>query len=100
MIDLSRTFPIDSCRHKSSRLEPPEYHHTQPVEPSPLPAAASGSSSDFGRVVIGKNAHDTRLVATIAIHEITHILTFNRSNCQRYREIIVISPESVLHSTN
>jgi predicted nucleic acid-binding protein len=50
--------------------------------------------------VIGKTAHDTRLVATMIIHQITHVLTFNRTDFQRYREIIVISPESVLTSTN
>jgi predicted nucleic acid-binding protein len=54
----------------------------------------------FGYQVIGKNAHDTRLVATMIIHEITHILTFNRTDFQRYREITVISPESVILSTN
>jgi predicted nucleic acid-binding protein len=54
----------------------------------------------FDYQVIGKNAHDTRLVATMIIHQITHILTFNRTDFQRYREIVVISPESVLLSTN
>jgi hypothetical protein len=54
----------------------------------------------FDYQVIGKNAHDARLVASMIIHQITHILTFNRTDFQRYREIIVISPESVLRSTN
>jgi predicted nucleic acid-binding protein len=53
----------------------------------------------FDYQVIGKGAHDTRLVATMIMHEITHILTFNRTDFQRYREITVITPESVPLST-
>jgi predicted nucleic acid-binding protein len=48
--------------------------------------------------VMGKNAHDARLVAAMIIHGINRILTFNVSDFQRYREITAISPESLLLS--
>jgi predicted nucleic acid-binding protein len=40
--------------------------------------------------VKGKNAHDTRLVAAMNIHAITHLLTFNASDFSRYGGIQVI----------
>jgi predicted nucleic acid-binding protein len=48
--------------------------------------------------VKGKNGHDARLVAAMIIHGIERLLTFNVADFQRYREITVISPESVLVS--
>ncbi len=45
--------------------------------------------------VLGKQAHDARLVAAMAIHEISHILTFNIQDFQRFVEIIVIDPNAV-----
>ncbi len=46
--------------------------------------------------VSGKNAHDARLVAAMAVHGLGKLLTFNTSDFQRYRGIIVISPQDVL----
>jgi predicted nucleic acid-binding protein len=48
--------------------------------------------------VKGKNGHDARLVAAMIIHGIERLLTYNVADFQRYREITVISPESVLVS--
>jgi predicted nucleic acid-binding protein len=45
--------------------------------------------------VQGKQAHDARLVAAMQRHGLTHILTFNTPDFQRYREIIVIDPATV-----
>ncbi len=42
--------------------------------------------------VMGKQAHDTRLVATMLIHEIPRILTFNAQDFQRFAEITAIDP--------
>ncbi len=46
--------------------------------------------------VVGKNAHDARLVAAMITHSIKQILTFNTSDFQRYNEIEAIAPEQVL----
>ena len=48
--------------------------------------------------VIGKNAHDTRLVAAMIVHKIERILTFNVADFQRYKEIVAVSPIDVLKS--
>jgi predicted nucleic acid-binding protein len=34
--------------------------------------------------VIGKNAHDCRLVAAMTIHNVSHLLTFNEQDFRRY----------------
>jgi predicted nucleic acid-binding protein len=46
--------------------------------------------------VAGKNAHDARLVAAMAVHGITHLLTFNVSDFARFPGIIVLDPASVV----
>jgi predicted nucleic acid-binding protein len=48
--------------------------------------------------VVGKNAHDTRLVAAMIVHGIPRILTFNTTDFQRYQEITAISPADVLNT--
>ena len=45
--------------------------------------------------VSGKKTHDARLVAAMAIHGITHILTFNTEDFTRYPGIKVIRPASL-----
>jgi predicted nucleic acid-binding protein len=45
--------------------------------------------------VSGKKAHDARLVASMNVHGITHILTFNGDDFSRYPEITVIQPQSL-----
>jgi|SRR5579863_2457384 len=45
--------------------------------------------------VIGKPAHDARLVAAMQVHGITAILTFDRTGFSRYPGIEVIHPEKV-----
>jgi predicted nucleic acid-binding protein len=44
--------------------------------------------------IVGKQAHDARLVALLNIHSIPHLLTFNVSDFQRYG-IVAVSPEQV-----
>jgi len=46
--------------------------------------------------VSGKNVHDTRLVAAMLVHGLTHILTFNRKDFAPYAGIQVLHPEQVL----
>jgi predicted nucleic acid-binding protein len=49
--------------------------------------------------VKGKNSHDARLVASMKVHNITHVLTFNGPDFARYPGITVLSPEAVVSST-
>jgi predicted nucleic acid-binding protein len=42
--------------------------------------------------VLGKNAHDARLVAAMVFHGITDILTFNVGDFQRYPGLRIINP--------
>jgi predicted nucleic acid-binding protein len=45
--------------------------------------------------VIGKQAHDARLVAAMQRHGLTHLLTFNASDFRRYPGIDILDPESL-----
>lgn len=45
--------------------------------------------------VMGKPAHDARLVAAMRVHGLTAILSFDRTGFSRYSEIRVIHPEQV-----
>jgi predicted nucleic acid-binding protein len=45
--------------------------------------------------VLGKTAHDARLVAAMRVHGITEILTFNKSDFARYEAIRVRTPAEI-----
>ncbi|MEP7342201.1 MAG: PIN domain-containing protein [Acidobacteriota bacterium] len=45
--------------------------------------------------VMGKPAHDARIVAAMKVHGITHLLTFNVGDFKRFQQITVISPTEV-----
>jgi predicted nucleic acid-binding protein len=46
--------------------------------------------------VIGKPAHDARLVAAMKVHGLTGILTFDRTGFSRYAGIKVVHPDDVI----
>jgi predicted nucleic acid-binding protein len=46
--------------------------------------------------IVGKNAHDTRLVAAMIVHGITHLLTFNTQDFQRFTNVTVLAPADVI----
>lgn len=46
--------------------------------------------------VLGKQAHDARLAATMKHHAITHVLTFNFTDFSRYTFITAVNPDAVL----
>jgi predicted nucleic acid-binding protein len=48
----------------------------------------------FGHQVNGKQTHDTRLVAAILRHNITHLLTFNFQDFTRYPEVMPVEPQN------
>lgn len=45
--------------------------------------------------VLGKQAHDARLVAAMSIHNLTHLLTFNDRDFKRFSEITVLNPRNI-----
>jgi predicted nucleic acid-binding protein len=45
--------------------------------------------------VIGKPAHDARLVAAMRVHGLTSILTFDRAGFSRYPGVEVVHPEQI-----
>lgn len=49
--------------------------------------------------VIGKSAHDARLVAAMLTHGVDRLLTFNKADFARYPAIIAISPQEVVGPT-
>jgi len=51
------------------------------------------------RDVKGKGAHDARLVAAMRLHNLTHILTFNAPDFQRYPDLTVIAPHQIAASS-
>jgi predicted nucleic acid-binding protein len=49
----------------------------------------------FKYQVVGKQVHDTRLVAAMIAHRITHLLTFNVDDFKRFSEIEVVDPRNI-----
>lgn len=45
--------------------------------------------------VMGKPAHDARIVAAMKVHGITHLLTFNIGDFKRFPGIAVVSPTGI-----
>lgn len=45
--------------------------------------------------VRGKNTHDARLVAAALRHDWTHLFTLSAADFRRYKEIVLITPESI-----
>ena len=45
--------------------------------------------------VSGVKVHDARIVASMYVHGITHILTFNTNDFARYSEIIAVEPTAI-----
>jgi predicted nucleic acid-binding protein len=46
--------------------------------------------------VVGKPAHDARLVAAMRVHGLTAILTFDKSGFSRYAGIDVVHPADIV----
>lgn len=46
--------------------------------------------------IVGKNAHDARLVAAMILHGLTHLLTFNARDFRQYPEMTAVTPFDVL----
>ena len=46
--------------------------------------------------VLGRQAHDARLVALMLSHGVSHILTLNTADFARYPEITAVTPAEIL----
>jgi predicted nucleic acid-binding protein len=46
--------------------------------------------------VLGKKAHDARLVAAMSVHNLTNLLTFNDGDFKRFTEIVVVNPRDMV----
>lgn len=82
---------ITETRHESLILK--KLFHLKPETPAIF--------SEWEKLVAqyqvqGKQVHDTRLVAAMLVHGLTHLLTFNIKDFQRFPEITVTSPETVI----
>jgi predicted nucleic acid-binding protein len=67
----------------------------------PLFQDSSAIYSEWKRLIVahhvlGKNAHDARLVAAMAVHGITHILTFDAGHFSRFPGVVALDPTIVL----
>jgi predicted nucleic acid-binding protein len=49
--------------------------------------------------VLGKPAHDARIAAAMAVHGLTHILTFNTGDFARYPAVTALDPYAVVGGT-
>ncbi len=65
-----------------------------PILPDTADVFAEWERLVIQQQVSGKKVHDARLVASMNVHGVTHILTFNDSDFSRYPGIIIISPQS------
>ena len=45
--------------------------------------------------VLGKQVHDTRIVAAMKVHKITRLLTFNIDDFKRFSRITLVNPTTI-----
>lgn len=50
----------------------------------------------FAHDVKGKSTYDARLVASMRVHGMTHILTFNAADFSRYPGITALTPQAIV----
>lgn len=46
--------------------------------------------------VLGKQAHDAHIVASMLAHGVTHLLTFDDADFKRYNEVTVVNPQDIV----
>jgi len=46
--------------------------------------------------IVGKNAHDARLVAAMTVHGLSHLLTFNAKDFLSYSCVTVMTPDEII----
>ena len=72
------------------------YEALMPLLPDPPGLLPVWKQLVLTYAVLGKKAHDARLVAAMHVHGITHILTFNGADLARFPGITVLTPAGVV----
>ena len=78
---------------------------TRPIEVNGLGMSTAETEAELARYsppifrLQGKVTHDTRLVAAMLRHGISHLLTFNAAHFVRFKEITALTPQEVLASS-
>lgn len=67
-----------------------------PCLPEPSDMASQWRNVIETHSVVGKQAHDARLVALMQAHGINHIVTLNAADFSRYQTVTTITPAEVL----
>jgi predicted nucleic acid-binding protein len=67
-----------------------------PCLQEPLDIGKQWSSLMMKYSVIGKQAHDARIVALMLAHGVTRILTLNPNDFTRYSGIVAITPQEII----
>lgn len=49
----------------------------------------------FAYGVSGTKVHDARIVAAMIVHRVSHILTLDGSDFERYSEIVIVAPQNI-----
>lgn len=65
------------------------------VLPEPPDIAARWQQLVQAHSVLGRQAHDARLVTVMQAHGITHILTLNPKDFLRYQSLTVLKPDQI-----
>jgi predicted nucleic acid-binding protein len=48
--------------------------------------------------VLGRQVYDTRLVAAMVVHNLSHLLTFNTADFKRFTAVTAVSPETLFNN--
>lgn len=84
-------FPLDKTDRHMDEIET-----LFPCLPEPEDMAARWRMVVRSYSVIGKQAHDARIVALMIAHGVTHLVTLNPSDFARYPEIAAITPAEII----
>jgi predicted nucleic acid-binding protein len=83
-----------------ARVKSEEFESLFPILPETPAIFTAWKSLALATGVIGKQVHDTRLVAVCQVHGLTHVLTFNVQHFARPASLVpglaVISPQSAV----
>jgi predicted nucleic acid-binding protein len=71
------------------------FQRSNPSSPIAASAIQELKKHEF-EIVIGKSAHDARLVSAMVKHSVPNILTFNVQDFRRYSQVKAFNPVDIL----
>ena len=101
---LAEFWSVCTARAQHARLRPPTLEaerRAQVVEryfrllPDSVTTYQEWRQLLVRHTVAGVKVHDARLIASMKVYDITHLLTFNTEDFTRYPNIIVVAPQHV-----